>query len=396
MDEAPAACRATVRTGRDDVRPALFAAAAIAVAAILPIDALRCVLATAASALLEATPFLLAGRLLVRLAGARPAAIAYLGCGCGPGPAARSLPAAAATCLLFGPAIAAARLTAGILIARMLPARACESACAHRDGFLDDLAAMTLPALLAGVAAQLLPLIDFTHANALVTGIAGALFGFAAAPCGLGGVAIAGALHAHAPFAAASFLCVAGLIDARTLLSRPHRAHGDDAFAHLLCACALGSVALRSGAELVRPTIADLLGLCACAALVLAVRHRGERNAAARLAPALMLAGALVAAPPPPYRATETTLAGAFPGERVAFLGVLARESSHDALVRYAIVCCRADATPVVLRLASRLPYAAGSWLRADGTIAAKGSQLVFVPELVERAAPPLDPFVYR
>ena len=36
------------------------------------------------------------------------------------------------------------------------------------------------------------------------------------------------------------------------------------------------------------------------------------------------------------YHATETTLAGAFAGERVTVLGTLARDASHDALVRYA------------------------------------------------------------
>ena len=109
-----------------------------------------------------------------------------------------------------------------------------------------------------------------------------------------------------------------------------------------------------------------------------------------------MLAGVLAAAPPPVYRATETTLGGAFPGERVTFLGALVRDASHDALVRYAIVCCRADATPVVLRLASRAPFAPGTWLHADGAIVARDRALLFAPAFLERVAPPLDPFVYR
>jgi uncharacterized membrane protein YcgQ (UPF0703/DUF1980 family) len=109
-----------------------------------------------------------------------------------------------------------------------------------------------------------------------------------------------------------------------------------------------------------------------------------------------MLAGALVAAPPPIYRATETTLAGGFPGERVTFLGVLARDASHEALVRYAITCCRADAAPVALRLASPVSYPAGTWLRTDGTLVADGDSLAYEATHVERATPPLDPFVYR
>jgi hypothetical protein len=378
------------------VRIALFVAAAVAIAAIAPTDA-RSVLATAASVLLEATPFLLAARLLTWLCGARPQAIAFLGCGCGTGPSARSIPAAAATWLLFGPAIAIARLAAAIAVARLLHARdRTAHACTHREGFLDDLAAMTAPALLAGVAMQILPLGVFAHANPVAVALGGALFGFAAAPCALGGVALAGAIHAQAPIAGAAFLCVAGLLDARALTARKHRTGGDDAFAYLLTAAALGFVALRGGDALVHPVIADFLGLSAIASFALFIAHRSERTPAARLAPAIVLAGVLAAAPPPVYRATETTLAGAFPGERVTFLGTLARDASHDALVRYAIVCCRADATPIVLRLSSRAAFTPGSWLRADGTIVAHGNALVFAPDHLERAPPPLDPFVYR
>jgi hypothetical protein len=383
--------------GPTRVRPALFVAAAVAIAAIVPVDALRSVLATAASALLEATPFLLAGRLLANAAGARSETAAYLGCGCGAGPAARSLPAAAATWLLFGPALACARLAAAIGIARLLRERADEgTVCAHRGGFLEDLSAMVAPALACGVAMQLLPLLDLARANSVAAAVAGAALGFASAPCALGSVALAGAMHARAPLAAASFLCVAGLIDARTVLRRGTTAHGEDALGYLVAVLALGIVALRGGAALVHPYAAWFLGASAIAGAVLFVHHRRERNGAVRLAPALMLAGALVTAPPPVYRATETTLAGAFPGERVTFLGVLARDRSHDALVRYAILCCRADATPVVLRLATRAHFAAGAWLRAEGTMIANGSELLFAPAVLERTAPPLDPFVYR
>jgi len=377
------------------VRLALFVAAAVAIAAIAPTEA-RGVLASAASVLLETTPFLLAARLLVRFGGSHSHVAAFLGCGCGTGPSARSLPAAAATWLLFGPAIACARVAAAIAIARLLRANHSDpAACSGHDGFLDDLAAMTVPALLAGAAMQLLPLANVAHANPAAVAFAGAALGFAA-PCALGGVALAGALHAQAPLAAAAFLCVAGLIDARTLASRNRRTGGDDAFAYLLTAAGLGVVAARGGSALVHPVIAALLGICAAACAALFITHRGERNPAARIAPAVVLAGVLVAAPPPVYRATETTLAGAFPGERVTFLGTLARDGSHDALVRYAIVCCRADATPVVLRLAARAPYPPGTWLNGDGAIVARDGALLFAPERLERAAPPLDPFVYR
>jgi hypothetical protein len=378
--------------GWANVRPALFVAAALAVAAIVPFDTLRAVLATAAGALLETVPFLAGARLVLRIGAAR-GAIAYLGCGCSAGPSARSLPAAAATWLLFGPAIAVARLAAAIAIARLLPHR--DDGCAHRGGFLDDLSAMLVPAVLCGVAMQAFPVAQALR-NPLEAAAAGALLGFAAAPCALGGVALAGTLHACLPAAAAAFLCVAGLLDARTFLTRTRRASGEDAFAYALCATASGCVALRGGAELVHPAIAAALGACAVVMLAFGWRQRRERNASVRFAPALMLAGALITAPAPVYRATETTLAGAFPGERVTFLGVLSRDGTHDALVRFAIVCCRADASPVALRLASRPAYPPGSWLRAEGTIAARDAAMVLVTQHVERAAPPSDPFVYR
>ena len=47
--------------------------------------------------------------------------------------------------------------------------------------------------------------------------------GFAAAPCGLGAVAVAGALRVRDPIAAAAFLCVAGIVDARALFAWSHR-----------------------------------------------------------------------------------------------------------------------------------------------------------------------------
>jgi hypothetical protein len=379
------------------VRPALFVAAVAAIAAVVPFDALRSVLATAASALLEATPFLLAGRALARWAASRPEAIAYLGCGCGSGPSARSIPAAVATWLVFGPAVAIARFAAAIAISRLVLAhKQTATLCAHRSSFLDDLASMLGPSLLAGFAAQALPFVDLAHASPIAAGAAGAVLGFAAAPCAMGSVAIAGALQSRAPFAAVTFLCVAGLFDARTAFSRERRESGDDALAYVLACAALGIVALRNGDALVHPLIALPLGACAVAMIAFFARHRLDRNARVRFAPALMLAAALVTAPPPSYRATETTLSGAFPGERVNFLGVLIRDGSHDALVRYAIVCCRADATPVVLRVASRLPFAPGAWVHADGTIVAAGPTLLLAPATFAAAAPPADPFVYR
>jgi hypothetical protein len=227
--------------------------------------------------------------------------------------------------------------------------------------------------------------------------IAGAALGFAASPCGLGAVALAGALHAHAPLVATSFLCVAGIADVRALAVRSSthvRAH--DALAYALLAIALAVVAVRHGGALVHPAIAFALGVCAAASVVAAAAFRRERCIRARLAPALMLFAALAVVPAPTYRATETTLRDLFPNERVTFTGILTRDRGANALVRYAITCCRADAAPVALRLARTVPFPPGAWLRADGTITGTGGAFELAPQHVERIVPPTDPFIYR
>src|SRR5437868_1722987 len=103
--------------------------------AVLPPATSQTVLATAASTLFEGTPFILAGvaaQALWPRWGARM--VPYLGCGCGPGPSARSLPAAAATWLVFGPVVAGARLGAAIVAARFMRR---SHACFHTNALTD-------------------------------------------------------------------------------------------------------------------------------------------------------------------------------------------------------------------------------------------------------------------
>ncbi len=109
-----------------------------------------------------------------------------------------------------------------------------------------------------------------------------------------------------------------------------------------------------------------------------------------------MLIGALAGAPPPEYRATETTLTDLFAGEHLRFTGSLERQGSAAVLVRYAITCCRADAAPIAVRLTNAFEYPSGTWLQADGTIESVQGDLRLVPGRIERVAPPVDPFVYR
>lgn len=250
---------------------------------------------------------MLAAAIVARLL-RRPGAAAFLGCGCGSGPSARSLPAAVATCMIFGPIVAAARLSAAIVTARALRRRF-HAACPHEPADLAGELAELLPAALAaGAAMQFGGALNPARLPPVLCMLAGGLLGFAAAPCALGAVAIAGALHARSPLAATAFLCVAGIVDLRALSSRRHVTPRRDALAYALLAVALCAVALRGGDALVHPALAPVLGFSAAIALAGAARHRREISPAQRAAPILMLAGLFTAAPPPPYYATETTL----------------------------------------------------------------------------------------
>lgn len=379
------------------MRTILYGAATLALAALTSPDTIRSALAVSASALFEATPFLLAGIVLARLLGRRDM-VAYLGCGCSSGPSGRSLPAAAATWLVFGPLIAIARYAGALLVARILGRRTseCNGGNEASADVLGELAAVLPAALLAGASTQLFARFDPARLPPLGMTLLGAALGFTAAPCGLGAIALAGALRVRAPSAAAAFLCVAGIVDLRALLRRPQRALGHDGFGYALLAAAAGVVAWRHGDALVHPAIAVALAICAPASLLFAIFYRRRTCAPARLAPGLMLIGAFVSAPPPAYHATETTLTDLFPGERLTFTGTLARERGAGALVRYAITCCRADAAPIVVRLARMPSYPAESWLRVSGEIESLRGDLRLVPQSVERIPAPSDPFVYR
>jgi uncharacterized membrane protein YcgQ (UPF0703/DUF1980 family) len=116
----------------------------------------------------------------------------------------------------------------------------------------------------------------------------------------------------------------------------------------------------------------------------------------ARIAPIVMLAGAVLAAPPPDYHATETTLADAFAGERIDFTGLLTHTGSAATLVRYAITCCRADAAPIVVRLERNPPERLRGWMHAQGTLVNGKDGLQLRVERIREIPAPADPFVYR
>lgn len=374
------------------MRTALYAAALLLVAAAEPAF-FATVLANTAAALLESTPFVAAGALLAA-APARWSAglLPFAGCGCSGGASARSLPAAAATWLVFGPLVAAGRFAAALIVARLTKTRA---ACAHAESLLGSLAALAPFCVVAAAIGPLLPILEHAHPPPPAAFIAGALLAFAMAPCPLGAVGIAAAARAALAPAALGFLCIAGIFDARALLRPRHPGAAHDGPAYLLCAAACALVAAHAGSGMLNPKIALALWPCAAAFLGLAVRHRLETRPVLRIAPLLMIAGAVIAAPLPQYHATETTLADAFPGERVNFSGTLVRTAGAVTLVRYAITCCRADASPVVLRL-DGAPRSASGWMRAQGTLVARPDGLYLDVAHLRNIAAPADPFVYR
>ncbi len=378
------------------VRFGVLGTLALAAFAALPVSTTRGMLATAASTLFESTPFILAGVALAAAARGDGLA-ALLGCGCGRGPSARSLPAAIATGVVFGPLVAIARFSAGWMVGRLL--RGARRDCTHEAGALSDLHALLPAATGSAVALHVAGSFD-PHALAPAAQMAaGAAIAFLAAPCALGAVALAGAIHVRSAAAATGFLAIAGIADVRALFvrkTRAARADAHDALAYGLASVALATVALRHGAALVHPAFAIPLGISAGACAVAMVRFRSRQHWPARIAPAIMLAGAVMGAPAPEYRATETTMSGLFAGERLAFTGALVRKGPHDAVVRYAVTCCRADATPVVVRLARRAAYTNGTWLRADGIVRALGDTLQLDAERVTAVPAPADPFVYR
>lgn len=380
------------------MRVALYAFATLALAMLCTPDAMRSALSASASSLFEATPFLFAGVLVSYLLRRSCRIFEYLGCGCGHGPSARSLPAAAATWILFGPWIATARFLAALLVTRILypkfaPYSRADETHAHP---LRELGAVLPAALVAGAALQVAAAFNPAHLSSAGSALLGAALGFAATPCGLGAVTLAGALRAQAPAAATAFLCVAGIVDLRALHGTHHREEREDALAYAMLALALGIATWRHGGGLVHPLFTSALGCCAVLALAHAYVRRRSRFAPARAAPALMLAGILIVAPPPHYDATETNMTDLFAGERLTFTGVLARDGPAISIVRYAITCCRADAAPVAVRLKGIVPYPRGTWLRVEGHVVAGAGDYRLVVERADRVAPPADPFLYR
>ncbi len=371
----------------------------VGAAAVLPAQTTQDVLATAAATLFEGTPFILAaGLLAARLPVRFRWAIPLFGCGCGDGPAARSIPALIATWLSFGPMVALLRFGAAALVAAIL-ARG-RGRCTHHAASVDTagtIAGLLPYGLLAGAIAHVAPLLVARAGSGPAGALTGAMLGFVLAPCGIGVVGIGGALRAIAPETLTGFLCSAGVVDVRALRAATTKSGlRHDGLAHAIASIACAIAAAQGGAALVHPRFVPALWGCSVVLAALALRHRRDRDARALCAPALMFAAAVLGAPPPAYYATATTLDDAFVGERIAFTGAYERDERGAALVRYAITCCRADATPMAVRLAGSPPAKEGTWLHADGTLELHDGELALRAERLSPVAPPADPYIYR
>ncbi|MDP9017779.1 MAG: hypothetical protein M3N19_05620 [Candidatus Eremiobacteraeota bacterium] len=376
---------------------AFFIAGALAALALFPSPLVQTALATAASTLFESTPFILAGMALARMAPARASLLVnLLGCGCSGGPAARSLPVAAATWIAFGPGIAALRWAAAIGMGSMFARiRAHESSEHDGIALAEDLLGILPFGLAAGVIG-LVPRTAFAHIHPAFAALGAASAAVLSSPCGFGGIALASTFRSVAPAAAAGVLITAGIIDLRALRPRMQRAASHDAIAYAIASLSCGLVAFHHGNALVNPRFSIPLYASCVVLLLLAWKYRHESRAALRWAPALMLAGAVLSAPPPLYYATQTTLSEAFAGEPVDFSGALASNDGHFSIVRYAVTCCRADAQPVSVRLLRSIKESPGQWIHATGILVHTETGLALDLRTYERMAAPNDPFMYR
>lgn len=386
-------------------RPPLSRAAAWLSATVLwgavPPATLQAALAAAAGSIFEAVPFVLAAELLAGRRSAR--LIPSLGCGCSRLglPGALSIPATAVAWLTFGPAVATGRFAAGLTLARLGARRTNDSGSmlprAAPDAFaeLTAIAAATLCAALASRALASMAWLARPDARAVCLLFTAGLALGALVPCATAAVAIAASLpHPIAP-AAVGILCSAGLVPPLqvTLRATKPRSAG---FASVSLALALAALAVRGPSGLVNPRLIPCIALASLVAAA-GARRRMTSVPHAALLPCALLAALVVGTPAPQYGADPTSLASAFPGERLDFTGVTTTALGATTLERFAITCCRIDAAAVAVRLSQRLALPDGSWVAASGALvrAADGG-LVLRPTSWRRLPEPSDPFVYR
>jgi hypothetical protein len=383
------------RTRSVAIRAAAFACAAI------PAPLLHQALAAAAGTLFEAAPFVLALAVVRGPLVRRAAALFGCGCGAAAGPAALSLPAAALCWFAFGPAVALARLAAAAVLHASLGPRA-RNAAAEPDP-LQQLGAIAVPAFGLALATAFVqashPGPEFARLPgvvvALLEGAAGLLAG-SVAPCCTAAIALAAMLRSTAPFTAAGMLLTAGLVPHWGRVAAQTVPRHDARFGLALVALACATLAVRGGSGFIHPRLVPLLWLTIPAALVAARTRPVSTAKLGALAPAAMLAALVLGSPPPVAPLGTGTLDGLYAGEAIDFTGVAVALNGRTALVRYAITCCRADATAVVLPTNLQLRLPPGTWLTLRGTIAREDAGYFAHAMTWRRVPAPADPYLYR
>ncbi len=376
------------------MRVAIYVALLVACIAAAP-DLTRSALASGAAVLLETLPYAAAAAILRPLLGRfAPHVVSYAGCGCSVGAGARSIPSALACAAMFGPNVAFARWIAAIAVSALR--RDSSHAHEHSDApLISDLATLAPAAALAGAVNVAAPALALAHCSPVVQFIAGATFGFAAAPCALGGVALASALHAQSPIASYATLGVAGIIDLRVWW-RAYAPHvNGDRVSYVILALASAIVAYQHGASLIHPRMTPALWGCAVFAIYLAIRSQSVAAPLQRFVATSLLATVLIGSPPPPEVTTEATIDTLYPGERIDFTGTYQTTAEGPQVVRYAITCCRADARPVCIQLAHPLAVTPKTWVNIRGVVQRRGDAFVVAARSAQAVAPPTDPFVY-
>ena len=409
-----------------------FALAAVLAAAILGPAAVQTALAAAAGSLFEAAPFVLAASLVPR----RLAAFVPLaGCGCaGRLPGALSLPATALCFIAFGPALALGRFALAAVASlahrngrseESEPADRCARPLASPEDPFGMLLRLAPAAALASLVASSLPglgtILERSGAGRAGSIALGIAFG-TLAPCATVGVAVAAVVARHAPFLAAGIVMSTGLISVPRVrlisasmmrrVSRRGLPRYADSRANACTPPPVGtfvngripllglSVAMaaltRCGpAGLINPRLLPITAIGAVLALVAAARGVRARPIAFAL-PLIMGAALVAGSPVPAYTASATDLESAFAGERLTFAGIAHARGGSTVLERFEISCCRADASPVAVRIAGPLRAPDGTWIEATGELERANDGLVLNAKRWRRIPPPRDPFLYR
>jgi hypothetical protein len=394
--------------------PLVGAAACLTLLALVPAPLVWGALASAAATMVEALPFVLVPALLPRMGLLRY--LPSLGCGCGGAlPAAFALPGVALTWIAFGPAITLARLGIAVVllfatrrVARLFAARqatehnaGAEGAALDPIGQLDpvgQLAALgiaTFAAALVGDALRAHALPFDGRLGSVMSFALGAALG-AIAPCATAGIGAAVALRVADPAAAFGLLVTSGFIAfPRAHVARLTRGRSRDTRLTLgLLALLCAGLAIRGTHGLLNPrlTLLVIAGGALSAACVATRRADQTTSALGPLIPAC-LAIAIVAGSPPPAESTASVPIDLFPGRTIDFIGTLTAE--RRSVTRAAILCCRADAQILALRLDRRLSLPAGAWVNVRGTAFERDGKMLLRLELARRVSAPTDPFVY-